>query len=190
MPEVSGTPMDGARLDGSAVQELLEDIEELLSRLEQMPGPTAEAGLDAVAALSQLYGEALARVVDAVAAAEVGQPLTVTALSCDELVGHLLLLHGLHPASVQQRVTRALEEVRFQLGGGVELIGIEEAVARVGVTISGCASSSDELLSAVADAVLAAAPELARVEPVVMKPVAPPPLISVESLRHRPVAVP
>jgi len=179
-----------SRLDESAVEEVLAGIEELLSRLEQLPGPTAEAGLDAVAALSQLYGEALARVVDMVGATEAGRPLTVTALASDELIGHLLLLHGLHPESLQQRVARALDEVRHQLGGGVELTGIEEGVARVRVTISGCASSSEELLSAVADAVLAAAPELARVEPVGTKSAAPPPLISVESLMHRPVAVP
>jgi Fe-S cluster biogenesis protein NfuA len=179
-----------ARLDEPAVQELLGSLDELLSRLEQLPGPAAETGLDAVAALSEVYGEALARTVELVAAAETGPPLTVTALASDELVGHLLLLHGLHPAPVEERVDQALDEVRIQLGGGVELTGIEDGVARVSVTVSGCSSTAETLLSSVADAVLAAAPELTRVEPVSARRPAPAPLISVESLRHRPMAAP
>jgi Fe-S cluster biogenesis protein NfuA len=176
-------------LDEPAVQELLEQVEELLGRLEQMPGPTAETGLDAVAALSELYGEALRRVVQMVSAADASDPLTTAALASEELIGHLLLLHGLHPVPVEQRVARAIDEVRLQLGGGVELTGIESGVAQVSVTVSGCSSSTEGLLSAVADAVLAAAPELTAVEPVGVKPAAATPLIPVESLLQRPVAV-
>lgn len=181
--------LPSARLDEPAVAQLLGGLEDLLSRLEQMPGPSAETGLDAVAALSEVYGEALARTVEMVAAAETGRPLTVTGLASDELVGHLLVLHGLHPASVEQRVTRALDDVGLQLGGAVELTGIDEGVAHVRVTVSGCSSSSQALLSSVADAVLAAAPELTRVDPVSVQPAAVP-LISVESLMQRPVAAP
>lgn len=179
-----------SRLDEPAVQQLLAGLEDLLGRLEQTPGPTAETGLDAVAALSELYGEALARMLEMVAGTETGQPLTVTALASDELVGHLLVLHGLHPAPVEQRVARALDDVRLQLGGGVELTGIDEGVAHVQVTVSGCSSTSQAVLSSVADAVLAAAPELAGVEPVSVKPPPAVPLISVESLMRRPVPAP
>ena len=45
----------------------------------------------------------------------------------DELVAHLLLLHGLHPVPVRERVLGALDEVRPYLathGGGVELLDV------------------------------------------------------------------
>jgi Fe-S cluster biogenesis protein NfuA len=178
-----------SRLDEADVQQLLGSLEDLLNRLEQVPGPTAESGLDAVAALSALYGEALARIVDVVADAAAG-PQTVTALASDELVGHLLALHGLHPEPVQQRVDRVLDDVRLQMGGDVELAGIHDGVAQIRVAVSGCSSSSGEMLSSIADVVLAAAPELTAVDPVSMKPAAAAPLIPVESLLQRPVGAP
>ena len=49
----------------------------------------------------------------------------------DELVAHLLLLHGLHPVPVRERVIGALDEVRPYLvahGGGVELLGVDDGV--------------------------------------------------------------
>ena len=60
-------------------------------------------------ALLDLYGEGLARLVGC-------SPSTTTrragaALAGDELVSHLLLLHGLHPVPLEQRVRGALDEV-------------------------------------------------------------------------------
>ena len=52
----------------------------------------------------------------------------------DELVAHLLLVHDLHPVDVETRVAQALEEVRPYLGshgGDVELLGVEDGVARL-----------------------------------------------------------
>ena len=51
------------------------------------------------------------------------------ALAGDELVAHLLLLHGLHPVPLEERVRGALDEVRPYLdshGGDVELLGVED----------------------------------------------------------------
>ena len=53
-----------------------------------------------------------------------GSP-TPEALGEDELVSHLLLLHGIHPVPVEARVRTALDEVRPYLdshGGNVELV--------------------------------------------------------------------
>jgi Fe-S cluster biogenesis protein NfuA/nitrite reductase/ring-hydroxylating ferredoxin subunit len=91
------------------------------------------------------------------------------ALAEDELVSHLLLLHGLHPLDVQTRVVRALEEVRPYLqshGGNVELLGIEGGVARVRMegSCDGCPSSTVTLKLAIEEAVLKAAPDLERIE--------------------------
>ncbi|GAA4103203.1 MULTISPECIES: NifU family protein [Actinomadura] len=153
------------RLGDTAVAERLTLLERLLARLEQTPGPTAETALDAVAVLTEVYGEALARVMDRTG------PEPAAALTADELVGHLLALHGLHPATVEERVRGALEEVRPYLrshGGDVELSGIDGDVARVRLTggCGSCASSARTLETAVKDVVLAAVPELSAVEQV------------------------
>ncbi|GLW64907.1 hypothetical protein Arub01_31510 [Actinomadura rubrobrunea] len=161
----AAAPEAGAprRLGDRTVAERLERLERLLADLERTPGPTAETALDAVAMLTEVYGEALARCMDRVG------PEPAAALAGDRLVGHLLALHGLHPASVEQRVRGALEEVRPFLraqGGDVELSGVEGGVARIRLTGAGrsCAASTRTLETAVREAVLAAVPELSAVE--------------------------
>jgi Fe-S cluster biogenesis protein NfuA/nitrite reductase/ring-hydroxylating ferredoxin subunit len=155
-----------------------ERVAALEARLEQLDG----AALQAVAGVVEVYGEALGRIVDALAAD------AVTDLAADELVGQLLLIHDLSPSPVQARVAAALDEVRPYLashGGGVELVAIEDATVRLRLEghCSGCPSSTATLELAVKDAIRAAAPEIERVvadgaaaEPVlgVPLPMAPP----------------
>ena len=157
--------VEQSRLDDRAVAQRLARFDELVAQLELLPGPGARTALDAVAVLAEIYGEALARVmVQASRDAAVVQGITG-----DQLLRHLLVLHEVHPDPVEQRVGRALTDVRPYLqshGGDVELVDIDHGVARVRLSGScgGCASSSQTLEHAVEDAVLAAAPELSGVE--------------------------
>jgi Fe-S cluster biogenesis protein NfuA len=173
--------MADRRLDRVGVENLIARFEDGMERVEQVPGPTAEAALDAVATLTALYGEALARVVDA-ADAEL-----VHRLAADELVGHLMALHGLHPESVEERVRRVLSDVRPQLGehGRAELSAIDDGVARIRIAASGCGSANSA--QAVADAVLGEVPELAGVLPELIRPTT---TIPVGSLLRRPQSAP
>jgi Fe-S cluster biogenesis protein NfuA len=87
----------------------------------------------------------------------------------DELVAHLLLLHGLHPVPIHDRVSAALDSVRPYLathGGGVELLGIEQGVVslRLEGACHGCPSSALTLRAAVEEAVIKAAPDVERIE--------------------------
>jgi Fe-S cluster biogenesis protein NfuA/nitrite reductase/ring-hydroxylating ferredoxin subunit len=80
-----------------------------------------------------------------------------------------MLLHGLHPVPVEERVRDALEGVRPYLGshgGDVELIGVIDGVARVRMqgSCEGCPASSMTLKLAIEDAVLKAAPDVDAVE--------------------------
>lgn len=155
-------------MDDTLVREEVEAVEALLGRLEELPDSEARAqGLEAVGGLLRLYGEALRRIVDAVAPI----PAVADAVAGDELVSHLLLLHGLHPATLEERVAQALEEVRPYMGshgGGIELVEVTGGVARVRLegTCNGCAASTLTLKLAVEEAVLRAAPELQAVEAV------------------------
>jgi Fe-S cluster biogenesis protein NfuA/nitrite reductase/ring-hydroxylating ferredoxin subunit len=121
-----------------------------------------------VGVLLDLYGDGLARMMEIVAAGE-ERGRNFEAFARDELISHLLLLHGLHPLDVQERVVGALEEVRPYLrshGGNVELLGIEGGVARVRMegSCDGCPSSVVTLKLAIEEAVLKAAPDLEGVE--------------------------
>ena len=153
------------RLSDAEVGQRVARLDVLLERLEQSAGPVAELALETVEALMQVYGAALQRVMEQVCTTHA----LVASLTGDEVLGHLLVLHGLHPEPVEKRAARALEEVRPYIrshGGDVELGGIEGGVARVHLsgTCRGCPSSSATLERVITDAVLAAAPELSGVE--------------------------
>ena len=150
------------RLDDTTVQERLARLDELLGQVEQIPGPSGELALEAVSALAAVYGEALARAIEHAS----GTPAVVEAMCDDELLGHLLVLHGIHPEPIERRVARALDGLRpavRQRGGDVELVGVEQGVATVRLAVHGCGSSSAGVEDAVREAVLAVAPELTDV---------------------------
>jgi Fe-S cluster biogenesis protein NfuA len=139
-------------MDDAEVRRLVERVEGLLEELAGAPKAT-----EAVQALVELYGEALARFLRGADPAE------------DELLSHLLLVHDLHPVDVETRVRRALDEVRPYLGshgGDVELLAVEDGVARLRLsgTCNGCPSSTATLRNAIEEAVMRAAPDLERID--------------------------
>ncbi|MEA2319726.1 MAG: hypothetical protein QOD44_3915 [Solirubrobacteraceae bacterium] len=156
-------------LDDRAARERVARVEVLLEELDGSIGAVPrDMAFELVGALIDLYGEGLARVVSHVAPHDDHGELA-RALAEDELVSHLLLLHGLHPVPVGARVEAALEEVRPYLashGGDVELLGIEDAVVHVRLqgSCNGCASSTVTLKLAIEDAIHKAAPDVERVE--------------------------
>jgi Fe-S cluster biogenesis protein NfuA len=137
---------------------MIERVEALLDEVEAFPPPQREVATELVQALLDMYGEGLAKIVAAGAV-----PVE------DELVAHLLLLHGLHPVPIHDRVSGALDSVRPYLaahGGGVELVAVEDGVVRLRLegACHGCPSSSLTLRAAVEDAVMKAAPDVERIE--------------------------
>jgi Fe-S cluster biogenesis protein NfuA/nitrite reductase/ring-hydroxylating ferredoxin subunit len=128
-----------------------------------------------------LYGAGLERIVSA------ADDSTLDAFLGDELVSHLLLLHGLHPLPVEQRVTAALDEVRPYLrshGGEVELVEVSGDTVRLRLagSCSGCPSSTMTLKLAIENAIQKAAPEIEQVIAVddAPAPAAAPPLLQIE----------
>jgi Fe-S cluster biogenesis protein NfuA len=139
-------------------------IEALLDEADALADPAARAtALELVQELVDLYGEGLARVV-----ARADDRL-LESLVDDDLVAHLLLLHGLHPVALEVRVAGALDEVRPYLeshGGDVELLGIDEGVVRLRLqgTCNGCPSSTATLKLAIEEAIRKAAPDVEAIE--------------------------
>ncbi|MGF1472518.1 MAG: NifU family protein [Rubrobacteraceae bacterium] len=155
--------------DESGVRERVARMEALLGEIENFEDPNARArAAEMVQVLLELYGEGLYRMMETIAAGE-DRERNFEAFTKDELVSHLLLLHGLHPLSVEERVLGALDEVRPYLeshGGEVELLGVEGGVARLrlGGSCDGCPSSTVTLKLAIEEAVEKAAPDLEGIE--------------------------
>jgi Fe-S cluster biogenesis protein NfuA len=135
--------------------EAVERIEALLDEVEGQPAVT-----ELVQALLELYGEGLRRIA---------ARFDMRELAGDELVEHLLLLHGLHPVPVEERVAGALDEMRPYLdshGGDVRLLGIQDGVVRLQLqgSCSGCPSSAVTLRHGIEEAIYRAAPDVERIE--------------------------
>src|SRR5918999_3328709 len=178
-------------LDEGGLQERVARMETLLGEIEALDDPSAKAkAAEVVGVLLDLYGEGLARMMEVVAQGEESER-TFEAFAEDELVSHLLLLHGLHPLDVETRVVRALEEVRPYLqshGGNVELLGVEGGVVRVRMegSCDGCPSSAMTLKLAIEEAVLKAAPDLEGIEAEgVTEPKPAPTLVAGPTLRKK-----
>jgi Fe-S cluster biogenesis protein NfuA/nitrite reductase/ring-hydroxylating ferredoxin subunit len=154
-------------VDAVEPRALVADVERRLDELESLPdGGPREAAMGILQALLDLYGAGLGRIVEEIAARDDGE--LAEALSQDELVAHLLLLHGLHPTPVEQRVRAALEQVRPYLeshGGNVELLDVDPPAVRLRLqgSCSGCPSSTMTLKLAIENAIRKEAPEIDEV---------------------------
>jgi Fe-S cluster biogenesis protein NfuA/nitrite reductase/ring-hydroxylating ferredoxin subunit len=169
-------------------------IEVLLAELGSVADPQIQQKADElVRLLVELYGVGLERMVELVAADEAGGRAMLERLTADELVASLLVLHGLHPVPVDERVHQALEKVRPYLGshaGGVQFLGIDQAgVAHLKLegSCDGCPSSTVTVKLAIERAIEAAAPELTgiEVEGVTADPGGPK-LLQIQTLQHDP----
>lgn len=162
------------RLTDEDARERAARIEAALARLESADETARALATEALQALMELYGEALARLAGHVA------PET---LAGDDVVAHVLLLHGLHPVDVGTRVERVLEELRSSRGPRVDLLGVADGGVRVRMHgAHGCSSMAER--RAVEDAIRRVAPDLDRVDVEIEE--APPPLIPAESITLRP----
>jgi Fe-S cluster biogenesis protein NfuA len=152
-----------------SVRESSARIDALLDELDQSAVPAVmERVQELLGSVMALYGAGLDRTLETLL--EAGFPELARRLADDEIVGSLLVLHGLHPDDVLTRVEDALERVRPYLGshaGGVELVGVDdEGVVRLRLqgSCDGCASSALTVRNAIEDAILLAAPDVVAVE--------------------------
>jgi Fe-S cluster biogenesis protein NfuA/nitrite reductase/ring-hydroxylating ferredoxin subunit len=173
-----------------AEEELVERVQRLTEQVEALDDPAARDAADALAgAVVQLYGEGLERIF------AVLDPQLRAQLAEDGVVASLMLIHGLFPVDLRTRVQEALDSVRPYMeshGGDVELLGIEDGVARLRLegSCSGCGASQATLELAIERALEETAPDLLGldVEGVVDAPPRPEPASDVEWLELEGVA--
>jgi Fe-S cluster biogenesis protein NfuA len=146
-----------------------ERIEQLLDELRLAVIPREYERVEQVVRLvTELYGAGLERILAIVGKVD---RVTVADLAADDLVASLLLVHGLHPDALEQRVEQALASVRPFLAaheGDVELLDIDAAAGAVHLRLlgscDGCPSSSVTLQLAVEKAIGDAAPEIVVID--------------------------
>lgn len=157
-----------AALDAVAdrdLQQRMARVEGLVGELHRLPDQDARAAAEeVVAAVLELHGAALARILDLV-----GDATVLTRLAAEPLVREVLLLHGLHPLDLRTRVEQALESVRPFMqshGGGVTLAAVDGDVVRLRLEghCQGCPSSTMTLKLAVEKAIWAAAPDVSAID--------------------------
>ncbi len=160
---------DATRQDDSE-QQLVERVQELTARLEELPDLQSRMLADELAAaIVQLYGEGLTRIFGALAQDGADLQSVREELTQDGVVASLMLIHDLYPVPLEERVIGALEDVRPYLeshGGDVELLSLQDGIARLKLLghCRSCSASSATLEVVVEDALRAAAPDLAGME--------------------------
>jgi Fe-S cluster biogenesis protein NfuA len=153
------------RVESPNLREMGARVEELLGEIRAADPGVAARAEEVVGLLVDLYGEALAHVVDLVAAA--GDGGLVDQIVDDSLLASLLLLHGLHPEPVEPRIERALDRIRPGLGGKkLEVVRLEDDGAlrlRLSSPLDGCPSTIGTVQQTIEDAVTEWAPEVTSV---------------------------
>jgi len=157
------TQLDDLAQEGRRIQELVEKIETLRD-------PASRAMLqECLQAVLSFYGHGLARILEVIEKSGPDGKKAYDALIRDNGVSGLLLIHGLHPVSLETRLADALEKVRPYMqshGGNVELLSLENdfAVLRLVGHCKTCPSSTVTLELAVRHAIEEACPDLAGFE--------------------------
>ena len=154
----------------AGVEQSLRRIEGLIAALDSVPDP---AGRESARALLEvvldLHALALARMTGTIASAAGGAAL-LHRLAEDEPVRAILLLHGLHPQTVLERVGKAVEELRPQLaarGLAVRIVEGNATLARVRVRWIGdglARTDTAVLREEIEAAIVEAAPDLETLE--------------------------
>jgi Fe-S cluster biogenesis protein NfuA/nitrite reductase/ring-hydroxylating ferredoxin subunit len=151
-------------------QQRMQRVEALARKVENLADAEARAAAtELMQSLMEFHGAGLERMMEMVA--EAGEPgyAVFDQFARDELVASMLLLYGLHPVPLEERVARALDKVRPYLdshGGNVELLGVEAGVVRLRLqgSCESCPSSSMTLKLAIEEAIYEAAPDVSAVE--------------------------
>lgn len=151
-------------------RQMAKRLQELIEAIGQQPSPSARAMLqECLETLLAFHGEGLQRILCHVQGAGLEGEKIFERIMKDGSLRGLLLIHGLHPDSLETRLRQALETVRPYMqshGGNIELLGIENDVARVRLqgTCKSCPSSGVTLELAVRRAVEEACPDLLGIE--------------------------
>ena len=155
--------MDSTENFGQRVQR----IEDLVNEIKAIADPKTKAcATELVQSLMSLHGAALERMMTVIAEA-VEPRAIIDSFAGDTLVASLLVLYGLHPESLEERVGKALDRARPSLlrhGGSVEMLTIQDGLVRLRLQVrSNERASVESLQAAIENGIYDAAPDVAGI---------------------------
>jgi len=148
------------------LQRQLGSIEELLGKVELAADPSLRTSVrELVSLVMNLHGAGLDRILELIRATGESGDAILRKLGSDQLASSLLILHGIHPLTVESRVVQALDKVRSKLrphGAEVDLLSVVDGAIRLRLHANGesCGSNPQSLKLMVEEAIYQAAPDL------------------------------
>jgi Fe-S cluster biogenesis protein NfuA len=156
-------------MNNNEFQARTEQIYRLVQRVTAFKDDDARVtSLELLQSMMDLHGAAMARMVELLADSGEAGRKSLAKLSDDPLICGLLVVYGIHPVELKERIVHAIEKVRPQLrkqSGSVEIIEVGDDTARVKIQNSGhsCGSSVETLKAMVEQAIFEAAPEIVSI---------------------------
>ena len=151
-------------------QEKMRRVEALIEKIEASADSELRAvSLEVIQTLMDFHGAGVERMMDLTAKAGMVGYAIFDDFARDEIVAALLLLYGLHPKSIEERVLQAIGKLRPTLslhGGDVEVLGVTNGVVelRLRGSCDGCPSSTLTLKHTIEEAIYEAAPDVVSIK--------------------------
>lgn len=148
----------------------MQRVDELVQEIETWADPNLRSkAVELVQALMDFHGAGIDRMMDITANKGAAGFAIFDEFAKDDLVGNMLLLYGLHPLDIEERIKNALEKVRPSLNlheGNVELLSVNDGIVhlRLQGNCDGCPSSALTLKHTIEEAIYAAAPDVVSIE--------------------------
>jgi Fe-S cluster biogenesis protein NfuA len=122
-------------MNNGEFQQHTEKIEQLLQQVNTLADESARSTvLELMQTLMDLHGAALSRIVEMLSDSGESGRNVLTKIADDPLVCGLLVLYGIHPLSLQERVACGIEKIKPQLqklGTDLELTSADDNVVRL-----------------------------------------------------------
>jgi hypothetical protein len=144
-------------------------IEQLVQRAWALQDTEARnTALELMQALMDLHGSVMARIIELLSESGDAGRNSLARLGSDPLVCGLLVLYGIHPVPLEDRVKRAIEKIGPELrkqAASIKFLSVADCVVRVKIETQshGFASSPEKLKLALEHAILEAAPEVIEI---------------------------
>jgi hypothetical protein len=148
-------------------------LERILDELRELVNPAAWLRVEqALRITTRLYGAGLAHALEHATAAGADAERLAGLVDGDELLGSLLVLHGLHPVTTAARVRRTAAALEAELGCALEILDLDATRVRLRAEgpLGGGAMAPRVAEGVIRRALEAAAPELAAIDVVVPDP--------------------
>jgi hypothetical protein len=151
-------------MNNSEFEAYTQRIERALDEVNTLADDRARGSATAlIEALMDLHGAAMARIVELLSESRE----SLAKLADDPLICGMLVLYGVHPLSLEDRIERTVEKLRAKLqkqGTSLELVSTDNNVVRIKIQNSQPgAQANGAVQSAIEQAIREAAPEVVEI---------------------------